>query len=79
MGKDGTPKKSRTPEDTREVLESWLPMDEWIDINPLLVGHGQLTCTPLRPKCGDCAANKLCPSAFMETAKSPSPKRTKSK
>ena len=56
--KDGTPKKNRTPEDTRECLEGWLPRDEWIEINPLLVGHGQLTCTPRAPKCGECALSE---------------------
>ena len=80
-GKDGTtPKKSRSPEDTREALESWLPKEEWVDINPLLVGHGQLTCTPLRPKCGECVVNGTCPAAFSEPAqgaKSPSPKKPK--
>ena len=55
-------------EDTRAVMESWLPEEEWIEINPLLVGHGQLTCTPLRPKCGECAASGLCPAAFSEPA-----------
>ena len=32
--------KTRTPEDTRVYLESWLPEEEWVEINPLLVGHG---------------------------------------
>ena len=44
----GTPRKTRTPEDTRVCLESWLPEEEWVEINPLLVGHGQLTCAPPR-------------------------------
>ena len=60
----GTPRKTRTPEDTRVCLESWLPEEEWVEINPLLVGHGQLTCTPRAPKCGECLVNALCPSAF---------------
>ena len=75
----GSPKK-KTPEDTRAALESWLPREEWIEINPLLVGFGQLTCTPLRPKCAECplAADGSCPSAFKEsTGKPESPKPTK--
>jgi len=41
-------------------------------------GDGQLTCTPLRPKCGECAASHLCPSAFAETVpKNPTPKNIK--
>ena len=63
----GTPRKTRTPEDTRVCLESWLPEEEWVEINPLLVGHGQLTCTPRAPKCGECLVNALCPSAFAES------------
>lgn len=74
IGKNGSPRK-KTPEDTRAALESWLPREEWIDVNPLLVGFGQLTCTPLRPKCGECplAADGSCPSAFKEST--PNPKR----
>jgi len=63
---NGTPKKNKTPEDTRKVLESWLPKDEWVEINPLLVGHGQLTCLPRNPKCGECLVNAACPAAFKE-------------
>ena len=72
LGKNGSPRK-KTPEDTRAALESWLPKNEWIDINPLLVGFGQLTCTPLRPKCHECplARDGSCPSAFKETPASP--------
>jgi len=75
IGKNGSPRK-KTPEDTRAALESWLPREEWIDVNPLLVGFGQLTCTPLRPKCGECplAADGSCPSAFKESTPNPKPK-----
>ena len=62
----GAPRKTRVPEDTRVALESWLPREEWVEINPLLVGHGQLTCTPRAPKCGECLLNTMCPSAFKE-------------
>eukprot|EP00933_Yihiella_yeosuensis_P080504 TRINITY_DN93940_c0_g1_i1.p1 TRINITY_DN93940_c0_g1~~TRINITY_DN93940_c0_g1_i1.p1 ORF type:complete len:300 (-),score=58.23 TRINITY_DN93940_c0_g1_i1:26-925(-) len=33
--------KTKTPEETRVMLESWLPKKEWPDINVLLVGFGQ--------------------------------------
>lgn len=42
------------------------------------VGFGQTVCTPLRPKCGQCTINHLCPSAFMESS-SPVSKGRKSK
>ncbi|XP_059075865.1 endonuclease III homolog 1, chloroplastic isoform X2 [Cryptomeria japonica] len=61
-----------TPEETRKILESWLPKDEWVPINPLLVGFGQTICTPLRPHCGECLVSNICPAAFKETANSKS-------
>merc|ERR1712217_58916 len=32
---------TRTPEETRKAIESWLPLKEWPDLNVLLVGLGQ--------------------------------------
>jgi endonuclease-3 len=55
--------QSKTPEQTRKQLESWLPKEHWYDINLLLVGFGQTICTPLRPKCDQCLNQKLCPYA----------------
>ncbi|XP_044364559.1 endonuclease III homolog 1, chloroplastic isoform X4 [Triticum aestivum] len=74
--REGTKQKTTTPEQTRMSLEKWLPKDEWEPINPLLVGFGQTICTPLRPKCGSCGINTICPSAFKE-ASSPNPKQKK--
>ncbi|ONK57840.1 uncharacterized protein A4U43_C09F4730 [Asparagus officinalis] len=68
VSRPGTREKTLTPEQTRVSLETWLPKDEWDPINPLLVGFGQTVCKPLRPRCGDCSINKLCPSAFKEAA-----------
>ncbi|XP_047317408.1 endonuclease III homolog 1, chloroplastic-like isoform X2 [Impatiens glandulifera] len=71
--------KTSNPEETRIALERWLPKEEWVPINPLLVGFGQTVCTPLRPKCGICCVNDMCPSAFKEAAaSSPSSKSKKS-
>uniref|UniRef100_A0A7C9CGL5 Endonuclease III homolog n=1 Tax=Opuntia streptacantha TaxID=393608 RepID=A0A7C9CGL5_OPUST len=69
----GTGQKTSTPEETREALQKWLPKEEWVPINPLLVGFGQTICTPLRPQCDICKVNTLCPSAFKESS-SPSSK-----
>lgn len=62
----GVLQKTRTPEETRVALEAWLPREEWMGINPLLVGFGQTVCTPLRPHCSECLLNSTCPSAFKE-------------
>ena len=56
-------KGTKTPEETRIALESWLPEDKWTEINWLLVGFGQQICTPLRPKCSECLNHEICPSS----------------
>ncbi|OAX82722.1 hypothetical protein ACJ72_02928 [Emergomyces africanus] len=54
--------KTKTPEETRAALESWLPKDKWHEINKLLVGLGQTVCLPVARRCGECelAATGLC-------------------
>ncbi|CAN8295393.1 unnamed protein product [Cochlearia groenlandica] len=76
VSKLGTKQKTSSPEETRVALQQWLPKEEWIAINFLLVGFGQTICTPLRPRCGTCSITQLCPSAFKETP-SPSSKSKK--
>lgn len=45
---------TKTPEQTRMALQSWLPTDRWREINWLLVGLGQTVCAPVGRRCGDC-------------------------
>ena len=61
--------KSATPEETRHMLEQWLPKDKWKAINPLLVGFGQTVCTPIGRKCQDCALStlRLCPGTTVRS------------
>lgn len=56
--------KTKTPEETRLALQSWLPKDKWHEINKLLVGLGQTACGPVKRRCGECylAGTKLCKS-----------------
>lgn len=56
--------KTKTPEETRKALQSWLPHDKWHEINKLLVGLGQTACLPVKRRCGDCdlAGLRLCKS-----------------
>lgn len=56
--------KTKTPEETREALQSWLPRNKWHEINHLLVGLGQTVCLPVKRRCGDCelARLRLCKS-----------------
>ncbi|RAK75389.1 endonuclease III domain-containing protein [Aspergillus fijiensis CBS 313.89] len=62
--------KTKTPEETRKALESWLPKDKWHEINKLLVGLGQTVCLPIGRRCGDCdlAGTKLCKSEIRGMA-----------
>ncbi|XP_040373681.1 endonuclease III homolog 1, chloroplastic isoform X2 [Rosa chinensis] len=77
VSRAGKKQKTSNPEETREALQLWLPKEEWVPINPLLVGFGQTVCTPLRPRCGVCSVSEFCPSAFKETS-SPLSKTKKS-
>ncbi|KAF9043696.1 DNA glycosylase [Rhodocollybia butyracea] len=60
---------TKTPEETRINLESWLPHELHQKINHLLVGFGQTICSPVKPSCGECSLSgvnggeRLCPSA----------------
>ena len=56
--------KTKTPEETRVALQSWLPIDKWHEINKLLVGLGQTVCLPVKRRCGECylAGTGLCKS-----------------
>lgn len=58
----GWVKKTTTvPEHTRVALESWLPREEWNDVNVLLVGFGQQICLPVKPSCSECLNVNICP------------------
>lgn len=59
----------KTPEQTREALESWLPREYWREINHLLVGFGQTICTPVKPNCAQCTNSEICPSSAVKASK----------
>ncbi|KAH6609641.1 hypothetical protein Trco_002987 [Trichoderma cornu-damae] len=46
--------RTKSPEETRLALQSWLPRDRWREINGLLVGLGQSVCLPVGRRCGEC-------------------------
>nr|MDO8081229.1 endonuclease III [Candidatus Freyarchaeota archaeon] len=45
-------------------LMGLFPKDDWFELTNLLVTHGRRICTAKKAKCGECAVNKFCPSAF---------------
>jgi len=52
--------KTKTPEETEFALRKKLPIKYWIDINTLIVTHGQNVCKPLKPDCANCPINNYC-------------------
>lgn len=52
--------KTQNPEETEFALRKKLPVKYWIDINTLLVTHGQNVCKPITPKCDICPIKDYC-------------------
>ena len=52
--------KTKTPEETEFALREKLPVKYWIDINTLIVTHGQNVCKPIKPNCSICPINEYC-------------------
>lgn len=52
--------KTKNPEETEFALRKKLPVKYWIDINTLMVTHGQNVCNPINPKCSQCPIEKYC-------------------
>lgn len=52
--------KTRNPEETEFALRDKLPKKYWIDINTLIVTHGQNVCKPQKPNCEDCPITQYC-------------------
>ena len=52
--------KTKTPEDTEFALREKLPQKYWLDINTLMVTHGQTICKPLKPDCENCPISEFC-------------------
>jgi len=52
--------KTRTPEQTEEILEKILPKQYWFEFNGIFVLFGRTICTPLSPKCSQCPVNNYC-------------------
>jgi len=52
--------KTKNPEETEFALRKKLPQKYWIDINTLMVTHGQNCCKPQKPDCEHCPIEKYC-------------------
>ena len=52
--------KTKNPEETEFALREKLPKKYWIDINTLIVTHGQNVCKPIKPNCSECPIADYC-------------------
>ena len=52
--------KTKNPEETEFALREKLPIKHWLDINTLLVTHGQNVCKPIKPQCEICPIKDYC-------------------
>ncbi len=52
--------KTKNPEETEFALREKLPKKYWLDINTLLVTHGQNICKPIKPNCQECPIENFC-------------------
>ena len=52
--------KTKKPEETEFALREKLPLKYWLDVNTLLVTHGQNICKPIKPNCEICPISKWC-------------------
>ena len=62
--------KTKTPEETEFALRAKLPVKYWIDINTLMVTHGQNVCKPINPKCSECPIAKYCAHGIINKKES---------
>jgi endonuclease-3 len=55
--------KEQDPEKIEQDLLAIVPKKYWLDFNYMLVNHGRAVCQARKPKCPECALQRLCPSA----------------
>lgn len=61
--------RTRTPEETEQVLRKQLPKKYWQDFNDIFVTFGQNVCLPVRPRCSSCAIARFCRRVGVERSR----------
>ncbi len=51
---------TKNEKESEFALMEVIPKEEWINVNRLLVGHGQTICKPISPQCGMCQVKPFC-------------------
>ena len=62
--------RTKNPEETEFALRAKLPKKYWIDINTLIVTHGQNVCKPIKPNCSACPIEEYCAKNMIELRRS---------
>ena len=57
--------KGRTPEVVEQELRAFLPRDAWGEVNRVFVPFGRAICKSGVPRCEQCPAAAICPSARL--------------
>jgi endonuclease-3 len=52
--------KTKTREQTEQELMRLIPRKYWLDVNEVLVIHGQTVCAPISPFCSKCKIRRYC-------------------
>lgn len=52
--------RTKTPDETEQILRRKLPKRYWITFNDLLVPYGQNLCQPVSPHCSQCRLTESC-------------------
>ena len=60
--------QTKTTEKTEFELKKIIPKRYWITWNNLIVKFGQNVCTPVTPKCRECALSELCEKINVVTS-----------
>ena len=61
--------KTKTPDETEQVLRKILPKEHWIEFNDILVCFGQNLCLPVSPKCSTCLIRTDCPQIGVTSSR----------
>ena len=56
--------KQNDPAKIEKDLMALIPRDDWTIFGHTVIFHGRQCCYAIKPKCGACPVNELCPSAF---------------
>jgi endonuclease III len=61
--------KTKSTEETEQVLRKILPRRYWITFNDLLVSYGQNLCVPVSPFCSRCKIVSYCPRRYVHRSR----------